>query len=98
MPSEKTLENRLDNVYNDIMNSRNLIVEYGKDFHAVDMGALIQLATNLTAVNTRDHIIHCDNSIRMLTEVKNILRKEESRRHLQKHWMMLTKQPLRRWK
>jgi hypothetical protein len=80
MPSRKNIEDRLDNVCNSIIQQRDIIIEYATDSHAVNVEKLILMANNLESTDIDSSIIDCENSIRILNAIQQLLREEKRRR------------------
>ena len=83
MPGQKTLENRLDICCENIRSRISLMEAYAGDDHAVNIHGLMSLAQNLSTVEINNHIIMCDNTIRIIGELKNLLKDENRRRSLE---------------
>ena len=82
MPSQKNLEDRLDICCENIRSRISIMEAYAKEAHAVDVKGLMSLAVNLSTVNINEQIILCDNTIRIIGELKHLLKEEERRRNL----------------
>ena len=83
MPGQKTLENRLDICCENIRSRISLMGAYAGDDYAVNIHGLMSLAQNLSTVDINNHIIMCDNTIRIIGELKNLLKDENRRRSLE---------------
>ena len=83
MTGQKTLENRLDICCENIRSRISLMEAYAGDDHAVNIHGLMSLAQNLSTVDINNHIIMCDNTIRIIGELKNLLKDENRRRSLE---------------
>ena len=83
MPSIKTLEDRMDICCENIRSRFSLMEAYAGDAHAVNIQGLMSLAQNLSKVDINNHIIMCDNTIRIIGELKNSLKDEDGRRNLE---------------
>ena len=83
MPSIKNLEDRMDICCENIRSRISLMEAYAGDAHAVNIQGLMSLAQNLSTVDINNHIIMCDNTIRIIGELKNLLKDEDRRRNLE---------------
>ena len=77
------MENRLDICCENIRSRISLMEAYAGDDHAVNIHGLMSLAQNLSTVDINNHIIMCDNTIRVIGELKNLLKDEDRRRSLE---------------
>ena len=80
MPSDKNLEDRLDNCCESIRSRVCLMRSYATDGHVVDVTEVMNLAQNLTNVSVENYLSMCDNTIRIVSELKNLLKDEQRRR------------------
>ena len=83
MPSIKNLEDRMDICCENIRSRISLMEAYTGDSHAVNIQCLMSLAQKFPTVDINNHIIMCDNTIKIIGELKNLLKFEERRRNLQ---------------
>ena len=80
MLDQKTLENRFDICCENIRSRISLMKLYAGDGHEVNIQGLMSLAPNVSTVDISNRILRCDNTIRIIEELKNLL-KDEDRRH-----------------
>ena len=71
MPSIKHLEDRMDICCENIRSRISLMEAYACDAHAVNIQGLMSL------FDINNHIIMCDNTIRIIGELKNLLKDED---------------------
>ena len=56
---------------------------YATDAHVIDCQGLLQLARGLQAVDIDEHLEMCDHTIRIINELKNVLKDEQRRRQIE---------------
>jgi len=83
MPGIKNLEDRMDICCENIRTRILTMESYGQDAHAVDVNGLLSLAQTLKTVDINQQLLLCDNTIRIINELKHLLKDEERRRSLE---------------
>ena len=78
--NESNLEMRLANCSSRMLEQLEIIREYLKEQHIIDINKLIEISGNVHQLNIDENIIQCENTKRAIDELIKLLNLERRRR------------------